>query len=530
MRKKIVLWGTDAQDAKILLGIELIDEDNKVKIYTYAENVATEEVYNHMMDKWRLNDNEALSSGYQVIERPLSVTDDLLPEDIRVERTDLISQAKAEWHFIVLSSKLHQMYASELEDFKDKIEQLKEYDDRIWEEMKTFWGKVLDQVRDKNLFSDHASQLKEKTNELFEKLKDLRKVFKDEFRKVSAEKAAAFQEELQEVESKIEKGLGLKPIFDQMKEIQKRFKEETFAKEDQRKLWNRIDAIFKSVKEKRGEERDKGKSPVGRLENRYKGLLGAIDRMQRSVNKDNNDLSWEQKKIDQTDGQLEMQIRQAKIIMIQERLSSKQEKLDDMLKTKADLEKKIQREQDLEAKRQAEQARKVEVAKAKEEVKSKIATEMQEAQAAHANEAAHLETLASEINDSKKKSNPKKEEPVKEEPVKEEPQSTAEKEEESIFEAAAEEIQESIEDTVDTIKAVGSVIADKVKSSIASAKEAASKIDTSEAEEAVEDIKKSVGSIFNQAMESIKDLADKVEDKVEETIDDLKKSKDEDKA
>ena len=127
MKKKIVLWGNDANDEKILVAIELIDADNKVNIHTYPEAATTEEVYNIAMNQWRDSDSIELPEGYTSQERALSITYDLLPEDIKVERTDIIARAKAEWHFIVLSSKLYQMYSSELEDFKEKIDNMSDY-------------------------------------------------------------------------------------------------------------------------------------------------------------------------------------------------------------------------------------------------------------------------------------------------------------------------------------------------------------------------------------------------------------------
>jgi chromosome segregation ATPase len=532
MNKKIVLWGNDAEDKKILIGIELIEQENQVKIYTYDELAATQEVHDALMNQWRTKEGVELPAGYQAQDRPLSVTDNLLPDDIKVERTDLISRAKAEWHFIVLSSKLYQMYGSELEDFKDKVDDLGEYSETVWNEMKDFWTKVQEQVREKNLFREHASDLRSKTNELFETLKGLKKSFQSEFKKQSGEVAAKYKEELTEIEAKIEKGLGLKPLFDQLKDVQARFKKEKFTKDDQRKLWNRIDKAFKAAKEKRfGDKGGQTGGALNRLQRRYDGLLGALQKMERSIGKDRKDLEWENKRIERTDGQLEMQIRQAKIVMIDERISSKQEKLDDMIKTKAELEKKIEQEKKREVIR-AEKAKSKEVQK---EIKQKIASEIKEAEQARAGEAAKLETLATKIVDDKKPGAKK----PKDQPKAEEPRATASADtstatdkvvdlKDAAKEAAtvaagmagevADEAKSLLQNAMDTVKAVADVVEDKIEDTVDAAKE---KVEELSDDPEIKDIKTQVTGMIGGAIAALKDVADKVEDKVEEIVDDL---------
>lgn len=74
-----------------------------------------------MSEKWKDDAEVEFPSPFTKIERKLSVSDSLLPDDIRVERPDLITRAQAEWHFVVLSSKLYGLYKSELEELKEKL-------------------------------------------------------------------------------------------------------------------------------------------------------------------------------------------------------------------------------------------------------------------------------------------------------------------------------------------------------------------------------------------------------------------------
>lgn len=470
MRRRLVLWGSDADEKKVLLGLELLDKENKVQLYVIPEEQATELFFTQMMNMWRDGNDILFPDETIEIERDLSIVDDLLPEDIKVDRTDLILRAKAEWHFVVLSAKLYEIYKTEIEDLKETVEELSEYDDKIWEELKGFWGKVQGQVKEKNMFREHAESLKNKTNEAFEKLKTLRKDFEKQLREESKEKAEVFKKELEEIEEKIEKGLGLKPLFEELKDLQSRFKKENFDRKDQNSLWGKIDSLFKVIKEKKfGDKSRSGNSPRERLERRYKGLLSAISKMQKSMDRDDDEMDFQKRRIDKTDGQLELQLRQAKIKMIQERLSSKKVKLDDMLKTKIDLEEKIAAEKLKEADRQHSE----EVKKAAAKVKNKIANEIADSLAEVDSETAEkLEKAAEEIAEAKQSKAKKVDQapPVSESAGDQKKdqesgknENAQETEEESMLDSIKETISESLEDIVLNVKAVAEVVEDKVE-------------------------------------------------------------------
>ena len=105
MKNKIVVWGTNAENEKILIALELKAEDNKVLLYTFPESVATEEFFNKMMTDWKTGADFEFPAEHTVLERDLSVTESLLPDDLKAEdRNGLIQRAQTEWHFVVLYS------------------------------------------------------------------------------------------------------------------------------------------------------------------------------------------------------------------------------------------------------------------------------------------------------------------------------------------------------------------------------------------------------------------------------------------
>jgi chromosome segregation ATPase len=443
MKTKVVLWGEKANAEKVLLALELLERENKVMLYVFPLEVATEEFYKNMMDNWREGKAFDFPQPHEVIERPLSVSESILPDEIKVERADIISRAQAEWHFVVLSSKLYEMYKTELDEIKEKIDGVTEYDNKLWEEAKNFWTKVQDQAKEQNLFREQTSILKERVNNLFDKLKDLKKTLQGDFDKASKEVADSLMAEIKDVEEKFGKGLGLRPLFDQLKNVQAKYKDAKLTKSDRESVWDKLDGTFKTLKSKTsGGNTAEGES---KFKSRYDGLIESIGKMESSVKRDKQDYDFQVKKIETTDGQLEMQIRKAKLTMLEERINSKTEKLNELLKVKVELESKMGKEEA----RMASEAKKSE---AREAVKKKIASDIEAAKEERETLGDILESAANKIASSKKAPS------ATSAPV------TNELKEDSILDAISNSLSDSVEDLIDTAKAVASVVSEKLES------------------------------------------------------------------
>lgn len=438
MKTKLVLWGTDTNEQKVLIAISLRALENKVDIWTFPETIVTEEFGKRLMDEWRIGKELDFPEGNTHLERELSISEGFLPDDLKVSRGDLIQRAQTEWHFAVLSAKLNEAYQTEFSDLKEKIEQLSSYDSSLWESLKVFWNKVQTQVREKNLFREHADNLRDGTNELFTKLKALRSTLDEEFNNLSSEHFEKFNATLEGIEKRISEGMNLTVIFDELKKIQREFKDTKFNKEHRSKLWQKIDDSFKAVKEKRfGSNAYNESTPLDRVQRRYNGLLSAIEKMERSIQRDKDDLAFQTRRVEKSEGQLEAQIRQAKIKMIDERVRSKEEKLSDMLKTKAELESKIEN-------LKAKAAKQKEMDDAKKAAKEKIATQIKTAEESRSgDDEEKLKKAAEAIKDKKE-----------------------EKGGESLLGAIGTTMSETLEDVVDTIKAVAEVVGDKIEEKV----------------------------------------------------------------
>ena len=472
MKNKIVIWGTNEADEKVLIALELQAAASKVMLYTFSEAMASEEFVSKMMSEWREGKEVEFPEGHTATERMLSVTESLLPETLKIEQGgDLIQRAQTEWHFAVLSTKLHLAYLQELEDFKEKVAQISSYDNKIWDGLKSFWDKVQNQSRERNLFREHANHLRDNINLLFEDLKLVRKKVQGEFMEASAGVASDFNKALDDIDARIAAGGSkLGSVFEELKQMQQRYREARMSNEHRNQIWNRLDKAFKKAKERKfGSEANDG-SMADRHDRRLGGLADALKRMEDSVRRDEDELEFQTKKVHQSEGQLESQIRMAKIKMIEERVVSKRGKLEEMRRSIVDIERQSSIAKNKEAKRAEKIAEKKKIATAKEAVKSEIAAEIQ--------------TKA---------------------------QKPAPAKEDSLFEAAATLLGDVLVDAIDTAKAVASVVAEKAEEAFDKASD--------KAEEAYEKATEKGGDALGKAKVVAEMFADRAEEAFEKASD-----------
>lgn len=374
MKNKLVIWGTNAENEKVLIALELQADANRVMLYTFPEAIANDDFVNKMMNEWRNGGQVDFPEGYNSIERELSIAEGLLPDELKVERADIIQRAQTEWHFVVLSSKLHEAYRQELQEFKEKIQALSSYDNGVWESLRNFWDKVQNQSRERNLFREHADNLRDNINVLFDDLKKMKSRVQNEFMAASEKVYQEFIAAIEDIEKRTEAGGNkLHSVFEDLKQLQRKYRDARLSNEHRNQLWERLDGAFKAAKERKFGPGANDGSIAERQERRLAGLHEAVKRMEESVKRDEEELAFQRKKIDATEGQLEAQIRMAKIKMIEERLNSKREKLADMQRTANDVVRQAGLAKEKEARRAEKEADRKRMDEAKEAARSEIA-------------------------------------------------------------------------------------------------------------------------------------------------------------
>jgi len=384
MKDRLVFWGKKEGDQKVLITIDLNENEGTYDVQIIKAEDVTEDFDNLVRNEWRNNSGEIVFPDIKTqFTKELSLTHDLLPQEYEVDRDDLLKMAQAEWNFFVLSKRLKNTYNDELEEYEEQIKKMEEYSQEMWNNMKNFWSKVQKQIGERNLARRHGNDLRRRTNAIFSSLKSLRAKSEKAFVEESALHKARFMNQLANVEQKLADGKSLRHLFDELKKIQTNFKKFRFTREDHAEVWNKLDSLFKDVKSKKYGQSTSGNDPVVKTTRRMEGLTAAIDRMKRSIGKDQKELKFQKNKIEKAEGQLEAQIRQAKLVMLEERILSKQVKLDDMLKTEKQLSQRV-----------AKMKEKAEKEEAEQKIKDRIAEEIQARQEKHAQDPKILEAAA----------------------------------------------------------------------------------------------------------------------------------------
>ncbi len=348
MKTKLVLWGQKGSDEnaeKVLIAVELNANANCVDSWIFAGDSATEELSDQLMNNWRKGEAVAFPEGHEHIKTELSASSSILPEGYSAaEKEDLIKRTQTEWLFIVLSTKLFQTYASELDALQDKVEKMTQYSKEMWEELKTFQTKIQNQVQEQNLFREHTNILRDRLNELFGSLKKLREVEDTAFETAAKEVFQKMSNLLNQIDEALEKNSGdWAKWFDKLKALQAELKTAKLTREGRNEIWARIDKAFKEVKDRRfggsNAQNPNSGNVETRLQRRIEGLKEAIQKMDYSVNRDQKDYDFLFRKVNNSNAtQLEAQLSEVRAKMILERLESKKAKLADMNKTLADLE------------------------------------------------------------------------------------------------------------------------------------------------------------------------------------------------
>jgi len=343
MRDRFVTWGT-LEDSRRLFTFELDADEAQIIRRVVPAAVSNEELLQTIINAWNNRTTMPFPEGTSTERIPLQASGTIVPEGAEVDDKVRVASAEREWPSDILSAQLRRQFRAEFEELHDVVGNLTSFDEGIFERLKGVWNKVQSELTNKVIRYEHTHDLRKVSDELFAKMKELRRGKEKAVRSKSKELKKDFREILAGAQARLEKKENLRGLFNDLKKIQDAIHKASLSRDDRNSLRKAIDELFKATKSEinaTGEDAGILTEQRVRLEKRLNVLLGAIKRMKHSVHRDNQDVFYENRRIERAGNQLAEQLGAAKMSMLNERASSKQAKLDDMLATEKDLQKRL---------------------------------------------------------------------------------------------------------------------------------------------------------------------------------------------
>jgi hypothetical protein len=333
MQSRFTAKGLTSEDKEVILAYELKEEEFKVNLYIIPKKSLKGEVQEQLEKGWV--DGAAFEFPEGTIEvAPNLNAESILPEDIRSEEAGKIRIKQNEWAYLLLTAKLWESYLLELEELKKKANELSHYDRKLFDDAKSFWERVLEHRKERDISQESLDKIKDDVNAIFEKLKTFRKTESAEFEAASGKVRDEIMAKLENLRGRINEKANFKGLLDELKNLQNDSRKHRYSKADEQLLRRTFDSAFQYINEQRNHFfSDKNAA-------RIKGLSDVVERMEASLNRDKKDLEYMQKKTESNRiSSLELQLIKVKSNMLNETVASKEEKLKDIKATLEQLQK-----------------------------------------------------------------------------------------------------------------------------------------------------------------------------------------------
>jgi hypothetical protein len=265
--------------------------------------------------------------GTEIISPDINA-DSILPDHIKSDKTGEIRHKQNEWAVQLLTNKLWESYLIELDNLKKRSADLAGYDKGLFEDAKSYWERVLEHKKERNITQERLDKIKEDVNAIFEQLKAFRKTESAEFEKSSNAVRDMIAEKLNQIKLKADEKANFKTLHEDIKALQHEIRNQHFLKSDETAVRKAFDDAFHYISEQRN------RYFTDKFETRISGLKDVIFRMEKGLEHDRKDMEYFTKKADNPRIQsLELQLLKVRIRQIKETITSKEDKLKDIEKT-----------------------------------------------------------------------------------------------------------------------------------------------------------------------------------------------------
>jgi hypothetical protein len=337
MQSRFTVTGTTTDDRQVILAYELKEEEFKVNLHVIPKMGLKQEDIDALEKSW--NEGEATQFPENTLHiNPNLHAESILPDDIRSEEAGKIRNQQNEWAYHLLTAKLWESYLLELDELKKRSAKLEQYDRQLFDDAKSFWERVLEHRKERDISQEGLDKIKDDVNSIFEKLKTFRKTESAEFEATSAKNRDEIIAKLEDIKKRTGSNANFKALLEELKAAQAASRKNRYTKSDDHFLRKACDSTFQFITEQRNHFFN------DKTELRLKGLKEVIERMESSLAKDRRDLEYMAKKADSSSiKSLELQLIKVKTNMLNETIASKEEKLKDIRNTLDKVVKQSQR-------------------------------------------------------------------------------------------------------------------------------------------------------------------------------------------
>lgn len=337
MQSRFTALGITNDDRAVLLAYELKEEEFKVDLYIVPRKSLSNEQA-ELLEKGWVDGGAFEFPEDALFVNPNLNAESILPADIRSDETGKIRIKQNEWAYQLLTAKLWESYLLELDELKKKAEALTQYDRQLFDDAKSFWERVLEHRKERDISQDRLDKIKDDVNSIFEKLKTFRKTESAEFEAASAKLRDEVLAKLESLRNRADSKANYKELLEELKTVQQESRKNRYTKGDDQQVRKVSDSTFQYINSQRNAFfSDKTAS-------RIKGLQEVIQKMETSLNRDKKDLEYYNRKTDSNNiKSLELQLLKVKTNMLLETIASKEEKLKDIYSTLEKLQKQANR-------------------------------------------------------------------------------------------------------------------------------------------------------------------------------------------
>lgn len=327
MQSRFITTGNVKDNLEVVLAYELKEAEFRLDLYVIPKKQLTKVLMESLSTDWVNGGDFVFPKGTETIYPDINA-DSILPDHIKSDKTGEIRHKQNEWAVQLLTNKLWESYLLELEALKKRSAELSGYDKGLFEDAKSYWERVLENKKERNITQERLDKIKEDVNAIFEQLKGFRKSESAEFEKSSNMARDIIIERLNKVKERADEKANFKTLHEDIKAVQHEFRNQHFMKSDENAARKAFDDAFHYISEQRN------KYFSDKFEVRITGLRDVIYRMQKGIEHDVKDVEYFERKADSPRIQsLELQLLKVRIRQLKETIASKEEKLRDIEKT-----------------------------------------------------------------------------------------------------------------------------------------------------------------------------------------------------